>query len=169
MALVAAGSTILAVLLGGCGSSTTPTIVSHVSVRTRAGVRFNAELRIHGPQACLFQTYAVIAPHVMPFSQTTRSCARSNAPARAMLIQVAKPVTTFILDRAAHGCPEVTITTGGRQSVVVHPSCSATPPTLRLTPLPRAATLTMVGIPGITRLVLRDYRCPFICSRPISP
>lgn len=164
------GLLLLAIGLGGCGSTsaTSSTIVSHVSERTASGVRYAAELRVDGTRQCLFQTYGVLAAHVKPFTQTTKACAQRRLPVGPMLVQVAKPRTAFILDRPAKGCAPVRITAAGHRSSGGHASCSTTKPTLRVTPLPRATSLTIAGIAGVTRLVLRDDRCSMICSRLLT-
>jgi hypothetical protein len=160
-----------ALALGGCGSSTAkpaPTEVSHVAIRTRAGVRFSAEVRIRANRECFFTTYAILAPRVKPLEQATRSCGPSNQPAVPMLIEVAKPRTALILDRPTGGCTMVAVTTAWGRTLHAHPTCSATEPTLRLTPLPAATTLTIHGIRGVTRLSLRRYPCALVCTRVIA-
>lgn len=161
------GLSALAAALAGCGSSAA-TITSAVSVRTAAGVRYSDGVTVRGSRECSIQTYGIIAPHVNPFTHTTRSCGPSSRTVGAVLIQVARPRTAFILDRPARGCTAVRITAAGKRPIVADLSCSATKPTLRLTPLPSAAMLTIDGIAGVTRLTLRDYHCSFICSRQIG-
>jgi len=161
----------LAAVLVGCGSSTS-TITSHVSARTHAGVRYSYEVTMHQGRECSTQTYGILASRAKPsfrsFTQTSRSCAPSGRPAGAILIQIRRPRTAFILDRPSRGCAAVRITAAGRRPIVAAPICSATKPTLRLTPLPSGRVLTIAGIAGVTRLVLGDYRCPFICSQRIG-
>jgi hypothetical protein len=162
----AVGLPVIAALLCGCGS-TTP-IVSHVTLRTQAGVRYAVEVRISGGRACTFQTYTVIAAHVKPFTKTTRSCGHGNGLVGPLLIQVARPATALILDRPLHGCATARITYGRGRSIVAETTCSATKPTLRLTALPRATSFAVAGIAGVTRLVLHDYPCSAVCSRPLA-
>lgn len=95
---------LLSVLLLGCGSSA-PMLTSDVSLRTREGVRYAVEVTVHGGRECTIQTYGVLAAHVKPFTQTTRSCAQSHPSVRPILIQVAKPVTALLVDRPMRGCP----------------------------------------------------------------
>ncbi|MDQ6777391.1 MAG: hypothetical protein M3071_14495 [Actinomycetota bacterium] len=170
-ALLPVGLAMLAFVVSGCGSSTpkpNPTRVSNVIIYARTGVHFAAEVRIRDKRACFFTNYRIIAPHVKPLEQTTRSCGPSDQPALPMLIEVAKPRTIFILDRPTGGCTSVSIATGRGRPIAAHPACSATKPTLRLTPLPPDGTLAIHGISGVTRLSLRKYRCPLICTRVIA-
>jgi hypothetical protein len=161
----------LALLLAGCGSSAPtpiPTRVSNVIEATHAGVRFSAEVRIHDKRECFFTNYRILARHVKPLEQTTRSCGPSDQPAPPMLIEVARPRTVLILDRPTRGCSTVTITTGRGRPIVAKAKCSTTTPTLRVTPLPSATTLTIHGITGVARLALRKYPCSLICTRVIA-
>jgi hypothetical protein len=161
----------LVLIVVGCGSSTPTrpvTTVSNVSVHTSAGVRFAAEVRIRDKRECFFTNYAISARHTKPTEQTTRSCGPSGQLTVPMLIEVAKPRLVLILDRPARGCAAVSITADGGRPVLVTPSCSATKPTLRLTRLPRATTITIHGIPGVSRLALRKYPCALICTRAIA-
>ncbi|MDQ6804009.1 MAG: hypothetical protein M3065_03360 [Actinomycetota bacterium] len=160
----------LVVLLGGCGSSTPrapASTVSNVSLHTYGGVRFAAEVRIRDKRECFFANFAILAVHTKPFEQTTRSCGPSNQPAGPMLIEVAKPRLVLILDRPTGRCAAVTITEAHGRPIAANTSCSATKPTLRLTRLPPAATVTVHGIDGVTRLALRRYPCSLVCTRPI--
>jgi hypothetical protein len=158
---------VLAAILSGCGGSTTPTLTTEVSIRTPKGVRYSAELTARGTRECLIQNYGVIAARVKPFTRVARSCAQRSGSMRPLLIQVAKPATALILDRPPRGCGTVRITTGRGRSVPITESCSTTRPALRVVVLPRAATVVIEGIAGISRLALRHYRCAFICSRPL--
>jgi hypothetical protein len=163
------GLTMIAALLCGCGSSSPPPpIVSHVTLRTPTGVHYAAEVRISGARTCTFQTYTVVATHAKPFTQTRRSCSESNGPVHPLLIQVAKPATALILDRPTRGCAPVRIIGGHGRATVADTTCSSARPTLRLTALPRAPRLLIAGIPGVTRLVLRNYPCSFVCSRQLA-
>lgn len=170
-ALALLSLTTLLLIAVGCGSSTPTapvTTVSNVSVHTYAGVRFAAEVRIRDRRECFFTNYAIFARHTKPTEETTRSCGPSNAPTVPMLIEVAKPRLVLILDRPARGCATVSITADGGRPFPVRPTCSATEPTLRLTPLPHATTLTLHGIPGVSRLPLRKYPCALICTRALA-
>ena len=167
-ALARLALSMLAVLLGGCGSSgSTPTVISHVSAGTDAGVRFTAEVAIHDGRECFTQHYAILARHTKPFQQTTESCAPSSRPAGPLLIEVARPRTVFIFDRPPGRCTQVSITAAHARSIAVEESCSATRPTLRLIPLPPDTILTIHGMAGVTRLDLRKYPCSPVCPREI--
>jgi hypothetical protein len=159
---------LIAVLIGGCGSSSPHTITTVVRLRTQTGIRYNAEVTLQGARECTFQTYGVIAPHVKPYTTQSRDCVDRHGPVRPRLIQIAKPSTALILDRPAHGCQPVQVTAGRAHPVTVTPTCSTTKPTLRITALPRGGTLRIAGIAGVTRIALRDYPCHRVCSRPIS-
>jgi hypothetical protein len=169
--LTRTGLLVLAVVLGGCGSSsptvTAPTVTSDVSIRTQTGIRYAFEITERGKRECSTQTYAVIGAHSKPFTQTTRSCGPTGESSGAILIQVARPKAAFILDRPASGCTPVRVTSGSKRSIAAPVRCSATKPTLRLTVLPATGVLRIEGIAGVTRLSLRDYPCSSVCSRQL--
>jgi hypothetical protein len=161
------------VLVGGCGSSSptgssTPTLMSHVSMRTPAGVRYSAEITVHGARECSTQTYSVLAEHRRPFTHSTVACGVSGHAGGPILIQVARPATRLILDRPTGGCGPVHIVISGGRQIAVVGSCSATRPVLRVTDLPLARSLTITGIGGLTRLSMRDHPCSFICIQELS-
>jgi hypothetical protein len=143
-------------------------MVSHVSVRTPAGVRYSAEVTVHGARECWTQTYSVLAGHRKPFTRSVVACGASGHAGGPILIQVAKPATRLILDRPAGRCgPVHVVTLGGREPAVAG-SCSATKPVLRVIELPLASSLTIKGIGGVTGLSIRDYPCSFICIHDMS-
>jgi hypothetical protein len=142
--------------------------MSHVSVRTPAGVRYSAEVTVHGGRECSTQTYSVLAEHGEPFTHSMVACGASGHGGGPILIQVVKPATRLILDRPVGGCKQVHIAIHGGPQVAVAASCSATKPLLRVTRLPIAGSLTINGIRGVTRLSMRDYPCSLVCIHEIS-
>ncbi len=137
-------------------------------MRTPAGVRYSAEVTVHGGRECSTQTYSVLAEHSRPFTHSVVACGASGHGGGPILIQVAKPATRLILDRPAGGCGDVRIAIHGGRHVAVAGSCSATKPLLRITRLPLASSLTIGGIRGVTRLAMGDYPCSFICVHELS-
>jgi hypothetical protein len=143
-------------------------MTSRVSTRTPSGVRYNVEVYTRGGRECTYQLFSALAPHIKPFQQRTHSCGPSNRPPGPTLVQFATPRAAFIVDRPARGCGPVRISTPRMPITDAQILCSTGKPTLRVTILPRASRLTITGIHGIPQLLLRDYRCAFVCVRALA-
>jgi hypothetical protein len=164
---------VAAVLVAGCGSSSTSSgsahdsratmarELSHVSLRTTGGFRYTASIVASAAGDCLEQSFELAGRGVEPYEHYVRACASGTEPDPPLLIQSVKPRTALILDRPAGDCGPVRVE--GESAATV---CSTAKPRLRITTLPaRGGAVTVTGIAGVTRVTVRGPRlCKHVCE-----
>jgi len=138
-----------------------------VSAVTHNGVHYSFSLTVAGNQACTTQTSSWIGPKRKPFRQTSHFCGSSGQAAPPMLIQVAQPNASLILDRPTT-CAGVRVGRPGGRLSPADTRCSATVPHLRLTVLPPGRAIVVVGIPGVRTVALARLPCTFLCTRQLT-
>jgi hypothetical protein len=164
---------VAALALAGCGSGASTPPTETLTAATPQGLSYALTVTASGKQQCLTTTYRIGVPGHAPVIQGSHLCGPVAEPGHPVLIQAQRSPESMIADVSASGCGAVRAGSKHADLVAVLSRCTpgaAGKAEFRVTILPAARRLVIVGIPGapVINFVPRHVCRRAICLTALS-
>ncbi|HEX3873791.1 MAG TPA: hypothetical protein VHW26_06575 [Solirubrobacteraceae bacterium] len=156
--------------LAGCGGggSTNPPPRA-LSASTSHGLSYTARITVSGKTQCVSTSYRSALATGQPILQGSHLCGPPAQPGHAVLIQAHGSPESLLSDVSAAGCD--TVRGGGTHATLrtLVSRCTTGNPRFRVTILPPARRLVIVGVVGVPVLNFPRHICRSgICVTPLA-
>jgi hypothetical protein len=163
------GAAVLGLLLGGCGLGSSSPASETITLATGHGLSYTLKVTTSGRAECTTATYRTSLPDGRPMLQGSHLCGPPALPGRPVLIQAASSRQAMLSDVPASGCG---IIRAGRPHAALRPllvRCTRRKPVHRITVLPVARRLVIVGVPGAPVINFPRHVCRVsLCITPLA-
>jgi hypothetical protein len=168
---LACGATLaLALLLAGCSVGASNPAPETLVASTSHGLSYRLVLTVDGDQHCATTTYRSALADGRPILQSSHICGPTPAAGQPMLVQARTSAQSMLVDVAPGGCGVVM---AGPTHAVLRPvvsRCSIGRPVYRVTILPSASRLVIVGIAGAPVINFSRHVCRMgLCITSLIP
>jgi hypothetical protein len=163
-----AGSALLvALVIGGCAGGASSSPPQDLAATTH-GLSYKLEVTTSGNEQCTTASYRSALPTGQPILQGSHLCESPADPGHAVLVQARGSAESMVTDVSAT-CGTVR---GGVRRTTLRPlvtRCTTGRPAFRVTILPAARRLFIVGIPKLPVINFPRHRCKTgICITPLT-
>jgi hypothetical protein len=157
-----------AATIGGCSLGSGDPPPETLKVATSHGLSYSLEIARHGSQQCTTASYRTTSATGQPILQGSHLCGPPARSGHPVLVQAHSSSESIVVDVPATGCGTVR---AGRTRATLRPllvRCSTQKPPFRVTVVPPASRLVIVGIPGAPVINFPRHVCRVgICITPL--